>query len=133
MYIDGSCHCGAVSFSAEIDPGRVVVCHCTDCQSLSGSAFRVLVPAPIGGFSVQGTTKSYVKIAESGSRRAQVFCPECGTPLWSAAPEDPPVVNIRLGSVTQRAELRPRAQLWQRSAMPWLAELSTIPGWEKQP
>ena len=133
MHIDGSCHCGAVSFSAELAPARVVVCHCTACQSLSGAAFRVLVPAPIGGFYAQGTTKSYVKVAESGNRRAQVFCPECGTSLWSAAPEDPPVVNIRLGSVRQRSELRPRAQLWQRSAMPWLADLPTIPGMPKQP
>lgn len=133
MHIDGSCHCGAVSFSAEIDPGRVVICHCTDCQSLSGAPFRVLVPAPIEGFSVRGTTKSYVKVAESGNRRAQVFCPECGTSLWSAAPENPSVVNVRLGSVRQRAELRPRAQLWQRSAMPWLADLPSIPGWAQQP
>lgn len=133
MHIDGSCHCGAVSFSAEIDPARVVVCHCTDCQSLSGAPFRALVPAPIGGFSVQGTTKSYVKVAESGNRRAQVFCPECGTSLWSAAPENPSVVNLRLGCVKQRSELRPSAQLWQRSAMPWLADLPTIPGLPTQP
>ena len=133
MHIDGSCHCGAVSFSAEIDPARVVVCHCTDCQSLSGAPFRALVPAPIGGFSVQGTTKSYVKVAESGNRRAQVFCPECGTSLWSAAPENPSVVNLRLGCVKQRSELRPSAQLWQRSAMPWLADLASIPGLPTQP
>jgi len=47
MRIDGSCHCGAVSFSAEIDPDRVMVCHCTDCQVLLGAPFRAVVAAPI--------------------------------------------------------------------------------------
>ncbi len=40
MKIDGSCHCGHISYQAEIDPDKVVVCHCTDCQTMSGAAFR---------------------------------------------------------------------------------------------
>jgi hypothetical protein len=40
MKIDGQCHCGMVSFEATIDPARVSVCHCTDCQTLTGSPFR---------------------------------------------------------------------------------------------
>ena len=50
MQIDGSCHCGLISFTAEVDPSRVVVCHCSDCQVLSGSSFRIIVPAPIRSF-----------------------------------------------------------------------------------
>ena len=80
MHIDGRCHCGQISFTAEIDPSRVMVCHCTDCQTLSGSAFRVAVAAPIDTFVLHGNPKTYVKVAESGNRRAQVFCPNCATP-----------------------------------------------------
>ncbi len=32
MRIDGQCHCGHVSYEAEIDPDRVSICHCTNCQ-----------------------------------------------------------------------------------------------------
>ena len=80
MHIDGGCHCGAISFIAEIDPSPVMACHCADCQILSGALFREVVTAPIRALAVSGTTKSYVKVAQSGNRRAQVFCPECGTP-----------------------------------------------------
>lgn len=132
MRINGACHCGSVSFTAEIDPSRVMLCHCTDCQAMSGSAFRFLVLAPIASFAVQGATKSYVKVADSGNRRAQVFCPECGTPLYAVAPENPTSVSIRLGCVEQRAALRPAAQIWQHSAMPWLPDLSRIPGSPEQ-
>jgi hypothetical protein len=57
-----------------------MVCHCSDCQVLSGAPYRAVVAAPVDTLSVTGTTKSYVKVAQSGNRRAQVFCPECGTP-----------------------------------------------------
>jgi hypothetical protein len=128
MLVDGSCHCGAVKFTAEVDPGRVMVCHCTDCQALSGAPFRAVVAAPFETLHVNGTTKSYVKVAQSGNRRAQVFCPECATPLWATAPENPTSVVIRLGCVSQRAQLSPSVQIWQHSALPWLPSLQSLPG-----
>lgn len=132
MHINGACHCGSISFTAEIDPSRVTVCHCTDCQVLSGSPFRAVVAAPIGSFVLHGQPKSYIKVAQSGNRRAQVFCPECGTPLYGTAPENATSVIIRLGCVEQRAQLQPTVQIWQHSAMPWLSELSSVPGSPQQ-
>jgi hypothetical protein len=37
MKIDGRWHCGAITYEAEIDPDMVALCHCTDCQTWSGS------------------------------------------------------------------------------------------------
>ena len=132
MHIDGACHCGRISFTAEIDPARVMVCHCSDCQVLSGSPFRAVVAVPIESFTLRGEPKGYVKVAESGNRRSQVFCPECGTPLYATAPENPTAVIIRLGCVKQRAELAPAVQIWLQSSMPWLARLHETPGSERQ-
>lgn len=132
MQIDGACHCGRIRFSADIDPSRVMVCHCEDCQVLSGAPFRAVVAAPIETFVLHGEPKHYVKVAASGNRRAQVFCPECATPLFATAPENPTSVIIRLGCVRQRAQLMPAAQIWQRSSLPWLPALSGIPGSPEQ-
>jgi hypothetical protein len=107
----------------------VTVCHCTDCQVLSGSPFRAVVTAPIESFALRGQPKSYVKVAQSGRRRAQVFYPECGTPLFATAPENPASVVIRLGCVEQRAELKPTVQVWQHSALPWLSDLASVQAW----
>lgn len=132
MNVNGACHCGAISFTARVDPARVMDCHCTDCQVLSGAPFRAVVAVPIGDFALRGTPKRYVKVAQSGRRRAQMFCPECGTPLFAAAPENPTAVILRLGCVEQRAALKPAVQIWQHSALPWLAELSSVPGSQGQ-
>lgn len=132
MHVDGSCHCGAVSFTAEVDPNRVMVCHCTDCQVLSGAPFRAVVTAPFETLSVSGSTRSYIKVAQSGNRRAQVFCPECGTPLWATAPENPTSVILRLGCVRQRQQLAPAVQIWQHSALSWVPGLASVPGSPQQ-
>jgi hypothetical protein len=132
MRINGSCHCGSVSFVADIDPNRVLACHCTDCQTLSGAPFRAVVTVPIEQFSLSGAPKAYIKVADSGNRRAQMFCPNCGTNLYAMAAEDPTWVSIRLGCVEQRSLLKPAAQIWQHSAVPWLAELSAVPGSPEQ-
>jgi len=127
MKIDGRCHCGRISFTAEVDPSRVSVCHCTDCQVLSGSPFRVSVAAPIERFALLGEPKRYVKVAQSGNHRVQAFCPDCGTPLFACATEGATHVMIRTGCVTQRAGLEPREQIWTASAMPWLSALHELP------
>lgn len=53
MKVEGSCHCGQVTFEADIDPGAVRICHCTDCQILGGSAFRVSVHTPAANFALR--------------------------------------------------------------------------------
>ena len=115
MQIDGACHCGRISFTAEIDPTQVRVCHCSDCQVLSGAPYRAVAVASYDSLVLRGAPKQYVKVADSGNRRAQVFCPECATPLFATAPENPTSVVIRLGCVRQRAMLAPSAQIWRRS------------------
>ena len=83
MKVHGSCHCGAIRFEADADPQKAGVCHCTDCQSLTGSAFALFLQVPKEGFRLTaGQPKIYVKTAESGNRRAQAFCANCGSRLW---------------------------------------------------
>lgn len=128
MKIDGGCHCGYLTYEAEVDPNSVVVCHCTDCQTLSGTAFRTVVPTPEDKFKLlTGEPKTYTKTAESGTKRPQVFCPECGTQIYATpVGEGPKVFNLRVGTISQRAELRPTAQYWFRSAQDWIMDLASI-------
>jgi hypothetical protein len=125
--IDGRCHCGAISYEADIDPDNVIICHCTDCQTISGAPYRVNVPVLAANLTLHGRPRTYVKTADSGAKRALAFCPECGSALYSTSPEDPKIFNLRLGGVRQRAQLEPKAQGFCRSAMPWSMDISRIP------
>jgi hypothetical protein len=134
MRVTGNCHCGAIRYEAEIDPETVGICHCRDCQSLTGTAFRVFVRAAPGTFKlVSGLPRIYVKTTDSGAKREQAFCETCGSPIYGAAPgPDPRVYSIRAGTLDQRDELRPKIQIWTRSRLPLLDGLDTAPKLETQ-
>jgi hypothetical protein len=127
MNVDGSCHCDLITFEAEIEPEKVLLCHCTDCQTLSGSAFRAAVPTRTGAFTLlSGEANNYVKIGTSGARRLHGFCPECGAPIYSTSESDgPKVYNLRVGTIRERWELTPRVQIWCCSVLPWTTEIRT--------
>src|SRR5207245_10875638 len=91
MKSDGGCHCGYITYEADADPERTSICHCTDCQTLSGAPFRTSVPAPDHDFRIlSGEPTVYVKTGESGNKRVQAFCPRCGSPIYATAPVDGP-------------------------------------------
>ncbi len=134
MHITGACHCGKITYEAEVDPDTVSVCHCTDCQTFSGSAFRTSLPAAKAGFRLlTGTPKIYVKTADSGNKRAQAFCPDCGTALYATSVENQQVFGLRTGTSHQRAQLIPKKQIWCNSAQAWAMDLKALPQSSRHP
>lgn len=134
MQVHGSCHCRSITYEAEVDPARVTICHCTDCQELTGTAFRVSVPTLQKDFSLlTGSPATYVKTAESGAKRAQVFCPNCGSPLYThAAVEHPQTYGLRVGCLVEREKLAPGRQIWFRSALRWSLNVADLPRHERE-
>jgi hypothetical protein len=53
MKIDGRCHWGFIMYEAEVNSDEVYVCHCTDCQAISGAAFRWAVPVPEAALAIR--------------------------------------------------------------------------------
>jgi hypothetical protein len=90
----------------------------------------MVVLAEKGTFRLLGGKPTiYVKIAESGRKRAHAFCPKCGTQMYATPPGDNPEQHygLRVGSIRQRAQLRPSRQLWCRSAFGWLDDIASVP------
>ena len=130
MHVDGRCHCGLVTYEAEIDPQAVSVCHCTDCQSLTGSPYRVTVICTGEQIRMTGKpTKIYAKIGDNGRTRFQHFCTECGSPLFTSGEgNEADDWGIRWGSICQRDRLKPARQIWCHSAVAWINEVAGLPG-----
>jgi len=133
MKVRGSCHCGQVRYESEVDPSRVTICHCTDCQQLTGSAYRVTVRTLQKDFVLlAGSPATYVKTGDSGAQRAQVFCPNCGSPLYTYGVGNTETYGLRVGCIEQRRELVPRQQIWCRSALDWAMDLGDLPRRERE-
>ena len=135
MRIDGDCHCGFITIEGEADPEKTQICHCTDCQTGTGSAFRVSIPVAGTAFKMTGQPSTYLKTtADSGRPRVQAFCGQCGSPIYSTSPGDgvQPAYMVRVGILRQRDQLAPARQNWFRSARPWVTDLDSLPRNEKQ-
>lgn len=130
MRISGQCHCGHVRYEAEIDPADIVICHCTDCQRLTGSAYRVTAIVATRNLRLTANPpKIYRKLGDNGRPRLQSFCPECGSPVFTTGEgEDAATTGIRIGTIDQRRDLRPSRQIWCRSSLPWVEDLGGMPG-----
>jgi hypothetical protein len=113
---------GKIGFAAAINPDLVVICHCSDCQIISGAPYRANVPVKRENFELSGEPKSCVKTAvktaASGRKVALAFCGDCGSALYSTRLVNPDLLYLRLGWVKERAELMPKLQGWCSFAMP---------------
>ena len=135
MKIDGACSCGNITIEGEADPAAVSICHCTDCQTATGTAFRVSIPVSGATLKVTGQPTIYIKTtADSGNPRAQAFCPRCGSPIYSTSPGEgqQAAYMVRVGILRQRDQFIPKRQNWFRSALPWVTGLDALHKNQKQ-
>ena len=80
----GSCLCGDIRFNVPATPVLQVLCHCTDCQTISGSASYCAYIVPLDSVVLQqGEPEHYDVIADSGRRNSRRFCGNCGSRLWA--------------------------------------------------
>ena len=77
-----SCRCGQLRATATGDPVRVSVCHCLNCKKRSGSAFAVQARWPRAQVAIEGESKTFVNVADSGNRATFHFCPDCGSDVY---------------------------------------------------
>ena len=129
MEVTGKCHCEAISFRAQVDPERTVLCHCTDCRAMSGGPYRSVIQTKETDFElITGEPKHYYKYGESGNRRELAFCDHCGSHIYATSVGDSPkrLFGLRTGVLDQCAELKPTLQVWCRSEIPWAQNVSDI-------
>ena len=117
--VNGKCHCGQIDVEAVMKKSELRACHCTDCQQMRGAPPRVIAIAPTNKITVFGRPKEYIKIADSGNKRIQAFCGNCGTHLFATDLEKS-FFNLRAGFLKQRFDLEPKQHVFTKSSMPWI-------------
>ena len=77
-----SCRCGQLKATVAGEYVRMSVCHCLNCKKRSGSAFAVQARWPKSQAQIEGVSKTFVIVADSGNRATFHFCPECGSDVY---------------------------------------------------
>ena len=133
MEIKGGCLCGRVRFTLSQPPIAMRLCWCRDCQYFAAGNATVNVVFWSEALRVEGELHDYESVAESGNRMHRRFCPNCGTPVFSAAESRPHLVIVRNGALDDTELLQPSATIWTDSAPDWAWIDEALPQHKGQP
>lgn len=117
----GGCQCGAVRYEITGEPTGLTVCHCTDCQRQSASAFGMSLRVPTASVRfTKGTPKTFSFAGDSGRPKVGAFCPDCGTRLYHILAPTAPSTTIKAGTLDNPSAFKPVVHIWTRSKQPWV-------------
>lgn len=133
MRLEGGCLCGKVRYAADAEPIFVGVCHCTNCQKGSGSAFNAVVAVPKPVLTMTGTVSTFEGRGDTGNAVYKSFCPECGSPIAEEAAIMADVVMIPIGTLDDPSTVKPAMQIYCDSAQPWALLEGGIQRFPKMP
>ena len=120
-----SCRCGQLRATVVGDPVRVSVCHCLNCKKRSGSAFAVQARWPKAQVTIDGQSKTFVKVADSGNRATFHFCPKCGSDVYYEIDgkfDDKfnDLIAVPLGAFDDPFFLTPAFSVWENRKHEWV-------------
>ncbi|HXO01301.1 MAG TPA: GFA family protein, partial [Stellaceae bacterium] len=119
--------------SADAEPIFVGVCHCTNCQKGSGTAFNAVVAMPKPAVGLTGTVSTYEGRGDTGNATYKHFCPECGSPIAEEAAVMADVMMIAIGTLDDPSAVQPAMQIYCDSAQPWALLEGGIQRFPKMP
>ncbi|MBL26345.1 MAG: alanine acetyltransferase [Rhodospirillaceae bacterium] len=105
MRLEGSCHCGAVTFSVESPhPYPYMRCYCSICRKTAGTGgYAINLSGAFDTLEVAGEENITVFHArmEDGSKSEaeRRFCRHCGTALWLYDSRWPDLVHPHAGAI----------------------------------
>lgn len=122
---EASCRCGQLRTTVTGEPARVSVCHCLNCKKRSGSAFAVQARWHRDQTVIEGRSKTFVIVADSGNRATFHFCPECGSDVYYEIDgkfDDKfnELLAIPLGAFDDPYFLTPKFSVWESRKHDWL-------------
>lgn len=116
--LTGGCLCGAVRFEVTEPLLTAGYCHCTRCQTRTGTAASAQAQVVPGSLRiVQGEDVIRAYVPEQGFEK--LFCAGCGSALWSRDPHDHDVLSVRLGAFDGDPGVRPVYRQFVAYAAPW--------------
>lgn len=120
----GSCGCDYVKYQVKGDPLIVHCCHCSFCQTQTGSAFVVNALFEQDKVELlQGEVKEIVTPSPSGKGQTVARCPICNVALWSnyyMRGLREKIRFIRVGTLDDPAKCPPDVHIYTDTKQPWV-------------
>jgi hypothetical protein len=131
--LEGGCRCGRVRYRASLDQlPNAYACHCSDCQTWSGSAFSSQVLLAEDQLEVTGEPALFELTSPDGQRISrQRACPVCFTRVYNTNSARPGRASLRAGTLDRSDELTLIAHIWTKRKMGGIDIPDGVPSWEE--
>ncbi|MEM7099872.1 MAG: GFA family protein [Pseudomonadota bacterium] len=117
--ISGGCLCGAIRFETTAEPVFQLLCHCKDCQTVSGAAAYAAYVVPLESLHVtRGQPNHFEVTADSGRTNSRHFCPNCGARVWAVL-EEMGMASVNGLALDDRSHFQPTANHMAGGAPDW--------------
>lgn len=132
--LTGGCLCGAVRYTLRDGLRfRPYACHCTDCQTRTGSAFSEHMLFAKQDLEIAGDLDSGTYQQPSGALSTIWGCAKCKVRIFAETDARPSFASLRCGTLDRSIEIVPAAHLWVSSKQPWLTLPEGVPAHPEQP
>jgi hypothetical protein len=120
--LKGSCLCGEVRYTVADEFNYALICHCSQCRRVTGSAFK-----PFGGIAREKLELTRGKVKRYGSALAHdAHCRTCGSLLYSIVQRGT-IAHVTYGTLIDAPSLKPAAHIFVASKAPWYEILDELP------
>lgn len=114
------CSCGLLNVTCEGEPARVSICHCLACQRRTGSPFAEQARWPKERVRIEGDSKSYVRVGDSGGILTFHFCPTCGATVHYDIDQLPGFVAVPVGAFADPTFPGPVFSVYETRKHAWI-------------
>lgn len=119
--LSGGCVCGTVRYVVT-EGSRFLpyACHCTDCQTRTGSAFSENLLIARGSLRIEGDLDQGT-YSQSGRGVSSTYgCLNCKVQIFAKNTKRPGLLSLRSGTLDRSSEIVPTAHFWIRSKQAWI-------------
>ena len=132
--LSGGCGCGAVRYRLKAGERLpMYACHCTDCQTRTGSAFSEHMLVEVSDLEVSGPLATGTLTQPSGAVSTVYGCERCLARIYATLDRLDSFASLRCGTLDSSAALSPVAHLWTSSMQPWITLPADARSHETQP
>lgn len=131
--LQGSCQCGAVTYTVSAEPLFIYACHCHSCQKRTGSAFSLGLVIPTDTLDLKGTLTPWSRESEQGNTNTRYSCASCGNIIYGIGDTSTELAKLQAGTLEDTSEVEPEVHMWAENKQPWLTLPDRLHQFETQP
>ena len=133
MSYTGRCYCGDLHYEFTGPIHSQILCHCRECQYLSGGAANTSVVISEDAFKWTKGTPSIFERSDLDDPRTRYFCGKCGTHICVKSPPRPGMLVLKIGSLDDHSWFKPESAIFCIDKQPYHILPEDLPSYQRVP